>query len=104
MDFARIREDIKTYDNLDLDIISCVNAASYKLSDREYNLVCSYVYKIWYNIEKTYTQLIADIVCDLYQDLGYNYRDEENFLTLEDLEEGNKQEMVIKKFYDKYYD
>lgn len=109
MNYSEIRKLAKSnniYD-IDLEIVSCVNSSSWKLSDEEYELICKYVWNVWDNVDKTYIQLISDIVCDLYQDnLGYGYRDEEDekYLTKEDLINREKLDMVIDLFYDKYYD
>lgn len=91
---------------LDADIVSCVSAASYHLDDEEFDLICSYVKRCWNKTNKSYTQLLADIVCDLYENCEYGYRDANNniFLTKEDLKDKTKIEMVIDIFNEKYYD
>lgn len=109
MNYIEIRNLLKKHsiELVDLDIVSCVMASSYNLSDEEFNLICDYVYRVWDNVDKTYTQLISDVVCDLYQDnLGYGYRNEEDerFLTRQDLKTFEKLDVVIDLFYDRYYD
>lgn len=92
--------------DIELEVVSCVNSSSLQLNDEEYDLVCNYVVEVWYKLDKTYIQLISDIVCDLYQNLDYGFRDRENgiFLTLGDLKYGAKKDIVIDLFYDRYYD
>ena len=108
MNYIEIKELAKKYDikDIELEIVSCVNSSSWKLSDEDYEMICEYVNLIWNKVDKTYIQLISDIVCDLYQDLEYGFRDEEDeiFLTKEDLKYGAKQDMVIDLFYDRYYE
>lgn len=111
MKYAEVKNLFKEkgINDLTADIVSCVSAASWNLSDEDFDLVCSYTNRVLDNVDKGYTQLIADIVCDLYQDLDYGYRkdedeDEETFLTREDLKDHNKIDMVVDMFYDKYYD
>ena len=109
MDYVEIRDLVSknNISEIDIEIVSCVNSSSYNLNDEEYYLVCRYVYNVWTYLDKTYIQLLSDIVCDLYQDnLDYGYRDEEDdkYLTLDDLKECEKINMVINMFYDKYYD
>lgn len=79
-------------------------------SDDEFNLLCLYVDRAMEDVDKSYYQLMADIVCDLYLDCGYGYRDVDSglFLTKEDLQEvedtrwNEKLDMVINMFYERY--
>ena len=108
MNYSEIRDLVGKYNinDIDLEIVSCVNSSCRELSTIDFELICEYVKLIWDNVDKTYIQLISDIVCDLYQDLEYGFRDEEDerFLTKEDLKYGAKKDMVIDLFYDRYYD
>lgn len=108
MNYSNIRDLAKKHEisDIELEIVSCVNSSSWQLSDEDFELICEYVKSVWHDVDKTYIQLISDIVCDLYQDLEYGFRDEEDerFLTKEDLKYGAKKDMVIDLFYDRYYD
>lgn len=104
--FSDIRElAIKNkISDIDLEIVSCVNSASYNLSDNEFNLICDYVKQVWFKLDSTYLQLLADIVCDLYQGLDYGYRNGyEIRLTKNDLVKLEKMNKVVDIYYDKYY-
>lgn len=108
--------------NIEVDIVNCVDSSISKtVSEEEFEALCTFTKYIWDKAEKGYTQLIADIVVDLYQDCDYGYRNEEKeitkgydddkitfkqILTLEDLKECDyrKREMVLDIFYNKYYD
>lgn len=101
MEYSKIRDLFKEkgIKDIEAEIVSCVNSSSYKLNDEEFDLICSYTRGCWNDLEKTYIQLLTDIICDLYQDLEYGYKNDEHFLTLEDIKEGDKKEMVIDIFY-----
>lgn len=89
--------------SIDLDIASCVsNCVGLNVDDNTFRLLCSYVRHIFDNVEKTYTQLIADIVCDCYAELEYEYRFKCK-LTKKDLEEYNHDDKIIEIYLDRYY-
>ncbi len=94
---------------IDVDIALSVDCAlGHFTTNEEFNLLCNMVYHIWDTVDKGYTQLIADIVVDLYCDEDYGYRDEEKgrVLTKQQLEEDDydTRNMIIEIFYDRYYD
>lgn len=90
--------------DIDLEIVSCVNSTSDYLSENEYNSICEYIKQVWYRLNSTYIQLLADIVCDLYQNLQYGYHDLDTgkYLTKTDLIRFNKIDIVMNIYYDKY--
>ena len=101
MNYVEIRNlfDEKEIDDIDADIVCCVRAASFNLSDEAYTRTW------WDEVDTGYTQLIADIVCDLYQDnLEYGYRSEARdlILTREDIKNKEKIDMVLDLFYERY--
>ena len=125
MNYSDILKKFKenNINDIDAEIVSCVNASLSKpVNDEEFNLLCSFTKSVWDKAEKGYTQLIADIVVDLYQDCEYGYRDENSttdvwayseephfvpvtrILTLDDLKEQNhlKRDMVIDIFCNRY--
>lgn len=103
--------------SIDIDVITCVKSSlSEEVTDEEFNDLCSFTKCIWNEVEKGYTQLIADIVVDLYQDCGYDYRDEDGYvdvegkeipkiLTIEQITEQDEdvKQMVKGIFYEEYY-
>lgn len=108
MKYSEIIDVLKTNSikDIDAEIAICVNAAlSKKVSANTFNLLCGFVYYVWSDVEKGYTQLIADIVVDLYQNCYYGYRTSHNKLLRKDLKECDyrKRDMVAVIFYDKYY-
>ena len=125
MEYSKIRDLLENnkVSELDCDIaLSVKSALGKEITDEEFNLLCGFVYSVWDDVEKGYTQLIADIVVDLYYDEGYGYRDEERIekismygedeielsrtLSKEQLEECDcrVRRMVEDIFYEKYYD
>ena len=108
MEYSKIIEVLKTtkIKDIDAEIAICVNAAlSKNVSSNTFNLLCDFTYTVWSDVEKGYTQLIADIVVDLYQNCGYGYRTSHNKLLRKDLKERDyrKRNMVAVIFYDRYY-
>ena len=86
-------------------ITSCVKlSADDSTSDEEFELLCSFTCSCFDRIDSGYIQLIADIVCDLYQDLGYGYRDKSNdmYITKKQLETRNTN--AIDKVVDIFFD
>lgn len=83
--YTEVREELKKLDLLQYiyaEIVICVNASLQdEVSDYEFNLLCSAVKKVWDKADMGYTQRIADIVVDLYQDCGYGFRDENYYET-----------------------
>lgn len=90
---------------IDTDIVVSVKSALYddKISDELFNEICSYTRAVWDKVDKGYTQLVADIVCDCLQDCGYGYRSKLK-LTKRDLQQFNKIDKVVDIFYDKYWE
>lgn len=104
MDYTKIRDLLneRRIKDIDVEIVSCVNSSVEGITDEEYELICSYTYGCWSMMNNTYIQLLTDIICDLYQDLGYGYRDEDKFLSFVDLKNGDKKELVLDLFYINY--
>ena len=93
--------------DINAEIAICVNAAlSKKVSANTFNLLCGFTYHVWYDVERGYTQLIADIVVDLYQNCYYGYRTPSNKLLRRDLIECDyrKRQIVEDIFYDRYFE
>lgn len=121
MKYNDIRVLLKTkgISAIDADIAMSVDMAldgEKPLNEEDFNALCKFVHYVWDNVEKGYTQLIADIVVDLFVDCSFGYRDEEatttvieaevpHYLTLEDIKklDWEKRQMVINIFYDAYY-
>lgn len=106
-EIKKILEDNNIKD-IDCEIAVCVRAAaSSEISDEEFDLLCGFVYYVWNDVEKGYTQLIADIVVDLYCNEDYGYRNEKRDRTLskEQLKECDYDTriMVENIFFDTYY-
>lgn len=101
--YVEIKNIIKDrgFELIDVEIVSCVMSSCETLTDDEFKLVCNYVEAIWQRLDYTYIQLISDIVCDLYKDLEYNFRDRKDgkYLTKTDLKKLNKTSMVLDLFY-----
>ena len=85
---------------LDAEICSCVSASLHpvKVRDNSYNLLCSFTKTIWNHLDYPNTQILADIVVDLFNGCIGSYRRGKSFkaddgskikrrLTLKDLEE-----------------
>ena len=90
--------------NIEADIVSCVSASlNRKVQNKTFERLCSFVKWVWNKVDKGYTQLIADIVVDCYQNCGYGYRDKLK-LTLKDLDDYEKRDEVINLFYDRYWE
>lgn len=91
-----------------LDIVSCVessvNASGYEVTDEEYRIICNYVRGIWDDVEKTHTQLIADVVVDCIWHCFKYYQCQNIELTFEDMKNEEKCEEVRQAYLDKYYD
>ena len=66
-----IKNNLET--SISLDVVSCVMASlPEEVSDKDFDLICKYVRFVWDNVEKTYTQLIADVVVDcIYHCFNY---------------------------------
>jgi len=81
--------DREKINDLDGEIVSCVRASlcGKRYSENVFNSLCGYVRHIWDILDKPYTQLISDIIADLFvEDLDFGYREEaERTLDLEDL-------------------
>lgn len=97
--------DILKKNNIDpfaADIVIAVNwAVSKPLSDEEYNFLCGFVSACMHDYSIESTQLLVDIVVDLYCGEGYGYRDEGCTLTKEDLQkcDWEKREEIINIYY-----
>ena len=76
------------------------------MSDEEFDLLCKTVYYCWCRGECGYTQLISDVVVDLYRDIKMGYRNKEKglILTKKDLEELTPEtaDMILNVVYKKY--
>lgn len=89
--------------SIELDIASCVSCCvDNALDDETYRLICVYTRAIWDKADKSYTQLMADIVCDCALDCGYGYRSKIK-LTKNDLVKHNKLDKIIDLFLDRYW-
>lgn len=109
--YLEIRELLRKNDiscSIALDIVSCVeasvNASGHKVSDEEYEIICNYVRGIWDDVDKTYTQLIADIVVDCIWHCFEFYTCQNIELTFEEMKNHDKCEEVTQAYLDKYYD
>ena len=108
MKFSEIKKLLEDNNikGIDCEIAICVRAAvSSKISDEEFDLLCDFVYYVWDDAEKGYTQLIADIVVDLYCNEGYGFRSKKFTLSKKKLKECDydTRRMVLDIFYDAYY-
>lgn len=110
MKFSEIKKLLvdNNIEDIDCEIVVCVRAAApSEISDEEFDLLCDFVYYVWNDVEKGYTQLIADIVVDLYCDEDYGYRNEERGRTLskEQLKECDYDTRIMVQdiFFDAYY-
>lgn len=124
MEYSKIRDLLieNKINDIDCDIALSVKCAlGKKITDEEFNLLCNFVYCVWDDVDKGYTQLIADIVVDLYCDEDYGYRNElstyyqgynedrielNRTLSKKQLKERDYRvrKMVEDIFYEKYYD
>lgn len=106
-EIKKILEENKIKD-IECEIAVCVRAAaSPKISDEEFDLICNFVYYVWDDVEKGYTQLIADIVVDLYCNEDYGYRNKKKGRTLSKKQlkecDYDTRRMVQDIFFDAYY-
>ena len=62
---------------LDAEICSCVSASlnPVKVRDNSYNLLCSFTKTIWNHLDYPNTQILADIVVDLFNGCIGSYKD-----------------------------
>lgn len=101
--YLEMRDTIKEkeFDLTQVEIVSCVMCSCDTLTDEEFELICEYVRRVYDRLDYTYIQLVSDIVCDLYKDLDYGYRDRKsgNYLTKRDLSLSSKTSMVLDLFY-----
>lgn len=92
MSYSNILKQLKEKDLLgvNVDIVLAVNSSLCDdVSDEEFDLLCKTVYSCWSRGCCDHIQLIANLVVDLYQNIGCGYRNEEKglILTKKDLEE-----------------
>lgn len=68
----------KAFTKTDIDAVICVRSAlsGCDYTTEEFELLCSAVIDVAEHMELCCTQEIADVVCDLYKDLGYGFRNE----------------------------
>lgn len=88
------------------EIALCVSASvsGLKVDDKEFTAICSYVRAVWDKVEKTYTQLIADVVVDcVYHCFGY-YQCNDITLTKDELDNRVLIDEVVQAYLDRYYD
>lgn len=109
MNYLEIKKLIK--DNglelsISLDIASCVCAATSdnEINDDEFVMLCNYVRNIWDDVEKAYTQLIADVVVDCFRHCFDYWQCRDINLSYDDLKHLNKIDDVINAYYNKYYE
>lgn len=103
MQYSKIKEILSTnqVDLVDAEVAIAVNMAQpCQITDEEFDLLCKYVSSCLKDVVIGYTQLMADIVVDMYCDCDYGYRNDDDFLTIEDLKNpyGAKREIVVNKF------
>ena len=108
--------------SLKAEIVSCVSCscAGEKVSDDTFNTICEFTEYCYNHIDKTYIQLLTDIICDLLLNFDWGYRnlkksyydgynngiEHKRYLTKKEMKEESRlaRDMVIEIFYDKYYD
>ena len=103
-EIKKVLMDNKLY-LIDTDIVIAVYFAEpYPLTDEEFDLICKYVSSCMDDVNVGYTQLMADIVVDMYCDCEYGYRTEDEYLTIEDLQNpyNEKRDMVLDRFCQAY--
>lgn len=97
--------------SINLEIVDCVISSLTAVyeedaieNDRYFEAICDYVRYVWDNVNKTYTQLIADVVVDcIYHCFGY-YQCKDVQLSYEDLKEHKQVDKIVDIYLDKYYD
>ena len=119
-------QEIKGVGYAQIEIANCVSCSlglRYSITnEEEFDIICEFTYYVWDKIDKGYTQLLTDIIVDLYKNEGFGYRDEEEFktyrgydeepielsrtLTLEQMkgQDSRVAQMVMDIFYERYYD
>ena len=114
MNYSDILKELKERGlyNISVDmVIAVANSLEFDsleddVSDEEFDLLCKTVYYCWCRGECGYTQLIADVVVDLYRDNKMGYRNKEKGLILKkkDLEELTPEtaDMILSVVYKKY--
>ena len=60
-----------------VDVYYALGCNALNMPDDEFNALCRFTQKVYNECDKGYTQLIADIVVDLYIDQEYGYRDKD---------------------------
>ncbi len=110
MTYLEIRNLLKQNhleDSISLDIVSAVSCTvPENVTDEEFEILCRYVRHIWDRCERTYTQLIADVVIDcVYHCYNYYQCDSIN-LTFDDMKNYYTpvSDDVIEAYLSKYYD
>lgn len=103
LDIKKILEENNIDASIAVDIVSAVQCSlPQKVEDDLFVALCEYVRYIWDNVERAYTQLIADVVIDCYFHC-YNYYCCDNInLTIDDLKNKNKTDAVIEAYCIKY--
>jgi len=89
--------------SIDLDVASSVSACLYgvAVSDEDFTKICCYVRHILDEVDRGYTQLVADIVCDCL--LGLFEYENSTKITYEDMENGTYDDEIVAQFYDMFY-
>ena len=114
MNYSDILKELKERGlyNISVDMVIAVanslefDSLEYNVSDEEFDLLCKTVYYCWCRGECGYTQLISDVVVDLYRDIKMGYRNKEKglILTKKYLEELTPEtaDMILNVVYKKY--
>ncbi len=97
--------------SISLDIVSCVQASLWSvdkpITDEDFTAICNYVRAVWDNVDKTYTQLIADVVVDcIYHCFDY-YECKKIKINMKKINEQLNDETfdkVVQAYLNKYYD
>ena len=81
MNYIQIKDllvKLELNDSIALDIVSSVMCAlPEEVSDEDFTKICQYVRFVWDDVERTYTQLVADTVIDcIYHNYEYSECDD----------------------------
>ena len=87
---------------IDLEIIAVVDSQGIIATAAEYDLICKYILSMWIYIDYVYVDLnlIASIVCDLYQNVYAGFKSVDNYLTIDDLKDLEKKDLVASIYID----
>ena len=117
--YLEIREILKKNkleNSVSIDIVlaveSAIGCSGHTVTEEEYETICAFTRCIWNEVDKTYTQLLADIVVDCLWHCYNFYQCAKINLTFEDMNKVNAcnkeydkiLKTVIMAYLDKYYE